>query len=100
MKTNKLYLSETDRKIAGVCGGIGETYGVDPTLCRLLWVFLTLVSGILPGVILYLVAVIVIPEHPSSVRPPVPPKPVDESDQRTPEGNNAPRGFARIREDQ
>lgn len=99
MKTNKLYLSETDRKIAGVCGGLGEAYDIDPTLCRLLWAFLTLVSGILPGVILYLVAIIVIPEHPSKVSSKVPPKPVDDDEQRTPEGGNAPRGFARIKED-
>jgi phage shock protein PspC (stress-responsive transcriptional regulator) len=99
MKANKLYLSEKDRKIAGVCGGIGETYGIDITLCRLLWAFLTLVSGILPGIILYLIAIIVIPENPNSTLPKTPPKPVDHDEQRTPEGGNAPRGFARIKED-
>lgn len=81
MVSKKLYLSETDRKIAGVCGGIGEAYGIDSTLCRLLWAFITIVSGILPGVLLYLIAVIVIPEKPKAKTntPPqnIPSKPQD-----------------------
>lgn len=61
---NKLYLSDKDKKIAGVCGGIEEAYGFDSTLCRLLVVIFTLASGILPGVILYLAAVVIIPGRP------------------------------------
>ena len=36
----KLYLSQTDKKILGVCGGLGEYFGMDSTIIRLLWVFL------------------------------------------------------------
>ena len=60
----RLYLSRDDRKIAGVCGGIGETYDIDPTLVRLAMVFLCVATGILPLVITYLVAWFIIPEKP------------------------------------
>lgn len=55
-----LYRSRTDRKVAGVCGGIAEYYNVDPTLVRVLWVggaFFYLAS-----VLLYLVLMVVLPE--------------------------------------
>ena len=60
----RLYVSRDDRKIAGICGGIGETYDVDPTLVRLAMVFLCVATGILPLVITYLVAWFIIPEKP------------------------------------
>lgn len=61
----KLYLSTTDQQLAGVCGGIGEFYSVDPTIIRVGWVFITLVTGIVPGVIAYILAMILIPRKPS-----------------------------------
>ena len=61
----KLYLSKTDKKIFGVCGGIGETYDIDPTLVRLGLVFLCIVTGILPLAATYLVAGIIIPDKPA-----------------------------------
>ena len=60
----RLYLSRDDRKIAGVCGGIGETYDIDPTLVRLALVFLCVVTVIVPLVITYLAAWFIIPEKP------------------------------------
>ena len=62
MKT--LYLSRTNKKILGICGGIGETYDIDPTLIRLLLVFLCVATGILPILITYLVGWMVIPSKP------------------------------------
>lgn len=64
----RLHLSETDRKIAGVCGGIGEYFDIDPTIVRIVVVALALVTGILPLVIGYLLAWAIIPnpEQPSS----------------------------------
>lgn len=56
----KLYRSTEDRKIAGVCGGIGEYFDVDPTLVRLLAVVLVLAGG--SGVLGYILAWIVVPE--------------------------------------
>jgi phage shock protein PspC (stress-responsive transcriptional regulator) len=60
----KLYLSKKDSKILGVCGSIGETYDIDPTLVRLIIVFLCLSTGILPLLITYFIAWIIIPKAP------------------------------------
>jgi phage shock protein C len=60
----KLYLSETDRKVGGVCGGIGETYDIDPTLIRLIFVFVDLATGIIPLLVAYVVAWAIIPKRP------------------------------------
>jgi phage shock protein C len=56
--------SSVDRKIAGVCGGLGENLGVDSTVVRLVWAVLTIVPGaIVLGVAAYLVAWFVMPER-------------------------------------
>jgi phage shock protein C len=61
-QTKKLYRSRNERKIAGVCGGLGEYFGIDPTLVRLLFVLgLIFVGGTL---LAYLILMIVIPEEP------------------------------------
>jgi len=44
-KVKKLYRSKKDRMLAGVCGGIGEYFGIDSTLIRILWVLLSLGGG-------------------------------------------------------
>lgn len=56
----KLYKSKNDRVLCGVCGGIGEYFGIDPTLVRLLCVLLGCTST---GVILYIIAAFIIPEE-------------------------------------
>ncbi len=60
--SNKLQRSRNDRYIAGVCGGIAETYGINATLVRLLFVVATLAG--FAGVLLYIVAWILMPEAP------------------------------------
>jgi len=57
----RIHRSISDRFFAGVCGGLGETFDLDPTLIRLLFVFLAFVSGFCPLLITYLVAWIIIP---------------------------------------
>jgi phage shock protein PspC (stress-responsive transcriptional regulator) len=57
----RVYRSQTYRKIFGICGGIGEAYNVDPTLVRLIVVFLALATGLLPMVVTYLVARFLVP---------------------------------------
>ncbi|MFH1882857.1 MAG: PspC domain-containing protein [Planctomycetota bacterium] len=61
----KLYISKKDRKIFGFCGGIGETYDIDPTLVRLVVVFLCFATAIIPVVLTYLAAWIIVPEKPA-----------------------------------
>ncbi len=62
-EVKRLYCSEKDKMLGGVCGGIAEYFQVDPTLVRLLWAAITLVSFGL-GVIAYIIAWIVIPKNP------------------------------------
>lgn len=59
----KLYLSK-DKKLSGLCGGIGEYFGFDPSLVRLAWILMTILTGIVPGVVAYIIAVLVIPKEP------------------------------------
>jgi len=55
----KLYRSESNRVLAGVAGGLGEYFGIDPTLIRLLFVLLTVFGG--GGVLIYIILWILIP---------------------------------------
>ena len=59
----RLYRSSTNRVFSGVCGGIAEYWGGDPTMVRLATAFLGLITGIFPMLILYIVAAIVLPER-------------------------------------
>ena len=60
----KFYLSDIDKKICGVCGGIAEYFNVDSTFIRLLFVLGALLGGF--TVITYLVLWIISPRHPES----------------------------------
>ena len=60
----RLYRSSTDKKIAGIFGGLGEIYSIDPTLLRLGAVFLGLATGVLPMIVAYFVGWIIIPKGP------------------------------------
>ncbi len=60
--TRRLYRSRVDRMIGGVCGGLGEFANVDPVLIRILFVILGMMGGF--GLLLYIIAVIIIPENP------------------------------------
>ena len=66
MKNKKLYRSKTDEKIAGVCGGIAEFFGMDSTIVRLIWAVLT-VCGVGSGVLIYIICALVIPEKPINI---------------------------------
>lgn len=57
----KLYRSEVDKKIAGVCGGIAEYFDLDPTLVRLGWVIFSLMGG--SGILAYIIAIIIMPRR-------------------------------------
>lgn len=57
----KLYLSRRDKKLAGLCGGIGALFNIDPTLVRLLTVFGAIMSGFFPLILTYIVAWIIVP---------------------------------------
>ena len=58
----KIYRSRDDNLIAGVCGGVAELFSIDPNLVRLALVFVGLLTGIVPAVVTYVAAWIILPE--------------------------------------
>ena len=62
-RDKKLYKSSTNKMLAGVCGGIAEYFGVDPTWIRLAWVIFSMTGG--AGVLAYIVAALIIPDEPA-----------------------------------
>ena len=60
MQDKRLYRSDSNKMLAGVCGGIGEYFNIDPTVIRLAWAIFSLVGA---GVLAYIVALIIIPEE-------------------------------------
>jgi len=61
-QTRKLYRSRTNRKLAGVCGGLAQYFNTDATLIRVLFVVLTVLGG--SGILLYLALWIIVPTEP------------------------------------
>ena len=57
----KLYRSITDKKLCGVCGGIGEYFDLDPTLIRILWIVFALLGG--SGLLAYIICAIIMPNQ-------------------------------------
>lgn len=57
--TTKLYRSEIDKMLGGVCGGLGRYLGIDPTIVRLFFVLLTVANGV--GVFIYFVLWLIVP---------------------------------------
>ena len=57
----RLYKSQTDKKLCGVCGGLAEYFDFEPTLVRLAWVAFTLLGG--SGILAYIIAAIVMPVY-------------------------------------
>lgn len=65
-KVKRLYRSRKNRILAGVCGGLGEYFGIDPVIVRLAWVLFILMYG--SGLLAYLIAWLIIPENPGKSR--------------------------------
>ncbi len=58
----RLHVSATNKKILGVCGGIAETFDIDPTLVRLAVVLLALLTAVIPVILIYVVAGMIMPK--------------------------------------
>ena len=61
-----LHRSRRNRMIAGVCGGLAETLGWDVTMVRILYVLVSVLSAAFPGILVYLVLWVVVPESPAA----------------------------------
>ena len=63
MNNKKLFRSTTNRMVCGVCGGLGDFFGNDATVIRILYVVISLVAGAgFLGLILYFILAVIIPE--------------------------------------
>lgn len=69
MEKKKMTRSLNDRMIGGVCGGLGQYLDVDPTIIRLIFVFLALCGG--HGVLIYLIMFLLVPSEPQIIMSPV-----------------------------
>jgi phage shock protein C len=62
----KLYLSNTDKKISGVLGGLAEYFEVDSVLMRVLFIFILIMTGFIPGILFYIIVALIIPKKTSA----------------------------------
>lgn len=58
----KLYKSNKNKIFAGVIGGIGEYFNIDPVILRLVWVLIIIFTGFIPGIIAYFISILVVPK--------------------------------------
>ncbi len=61
----RLFRSRSEARLAGVCGGLGAFFNIDPVFVRLIWVAATLLTGLVPGLLAYAVAWIIVPPEPA-----------------------------------
>lgn len=61
--SKRLYRSKTDSMLAGICGGIAEYFQLDPTLVRIGYILVSALSAAFPGILVYLILWIVIPQR-------------------------------------
>lgn len=66
-KNKRLYRSDTNIVFAGICGGLGEYAEVDPVLIRLVWLLIVIFTGVVPGVVAYIIAIFIIPKKTAAV---------------------------------
>jgi len=62
----KLYKSKKDKKVSGVIGGLAEYLKIDSTVLRLIWIVFLILTGVFPGLIIYIAAALIMPDRPNS----------------------------------
>ena len=60
----RLYRSRRESKLAGVCGGVADYLEADPTVVRVVFLLGTMITGFFPGIFIYLVMWVIMPEEP------------------------------------
>jgi phage shock protein PspC (stress-responsive transcriptional regulator) len=68
-EVKRLYRSDRNRVFAGICGGLGEYLNVDPVLLRLIWLLVVIFTGVVPGLVAYIIGIFIIPRsstHPTA----------------------------------
>jgi phage shock protein C len=64
-QAKRLYRSHNDVKLTGVLGGWAEYMGLDPSLVRIVYAIGTILTGFIPGILLYLLMAVIVPRQPS-----------------------------------
>lgn len=62
----KLYRSNKNKVWAGIIGGVGEYFDIDPVILRLLWLLIAVFTGFFPALIAYIIAIFIVPKKPKS----------------------------------
>ena len=62
----KLFKSRDQRMLSGVCGGIAQYLNIDPTVVRIIWALVSVFSAAVPGLLIYIICAIVIPDEPEN----------------------------------
>ncbi|MDD2909304.1 MAG: PspC domain-containing protein [Candidatus Pacebacteria bacterium] len=57
-----LYKSKENKIFCGVVGGLGDYLNIDPTILRLIWLLVVVFTGFLPGIVIYIIACLIIPD--------------------------------------
>ncbi|MCC7160181.1 PspC domain-containing protein [Candidatus Nomurabacteria bacterium] len=65
--TKRLYKSNTNKVISGVIGGVGEYFDIDPTLLRLAYILIAIVTAVFPAMVGYFIACLVVPNKPIEI---------------------------------
>lgn len=63
----KLYRSSSNKIFAGILGGLGEYFEVDPAILRLLWILVVIFTGVVPGILAYIIAMFIVPKKPKDM---------------------------------
>ncbi len=63
MASKKLYRSANNKIFAGIIGGLGEYFNLDPSILRLFWLVILIFTGFIPGIIVYFAATLVVPKR-------------------------------------
>lgn len=61
-KRKRLYKSNSNKVLAGVIGGLGDYADIDPTVLRLIWLLIVIITGFIPGLLVYLIAILIVPK--------------------------------------
>ncbi len=59
----RLFRSKESRMVAGLCGGLGEYWSMDPTVVRLIFILILIITGVIPALLAYLIGWIIVPEE-------------------------------------
>ena len=62
MKNKKLYRSTNNKMLSGVCAGVADFFGIDPTIVRVIYALVSFFSGGFPGIFVYFILAFIIPE--------------------------------------